>query len=175
MGKSDGRVRAAELYREYGPAVYRRCVRLLRDREAARDATQEIFMKLLRDVSKLEDHASALPWVYRVAMNVMSSFTAGDAFTCATGPPSGAVKCWGSNTSGQIGIGTAGGAVTSPTDTELASGAQAVAAGGAHACALVQDSAPPGDVTVRCWGANDRGQVGDGTSSQRPTPTPISG
>ncbi|HEX7622816.1 MAG TPA: sigma-70 family RNA polymerase sigma factor [Anaeromyxobacteraceae bacterium] len=69
MGESDGRVRAAELYREYGPAVYRRCIRLLRDREAARDATQEIFMKLLRDVSKLEDHASALPWVYRVAMN----------------------------------------------------------------------------------------------------------
>jgi alpha-tubulin suppressor-like RCC1 family protein len=69
-------------------------------------------------------------------------------------PPSGAVKRWGSNASGQIGIG---------------------AAGGAHACALVQDPAPPGDVTVRCWGANDRGQVGDGTSTQRPTPTPISG
>jgi RNA polymerase sigma-70 factor (ECF subfamily) len=69
MADSDRRARAAQLYREYGPAVYRRCLRLLRDREAARDATQEVFVKLLRDMGKLEDRASALPWVYRVAMN----------------------------------------------------------------------------------------------------------
>lgn len=63
------RERAAELYRTYGPAVYRRCVKLLRDREAAKDATQEVFVKLVRDIAKLDDPAIVLPWIYRVATN----------------------------------------------------------------------------------------------------------
>jgi RNA polymerase sigma-70 factor (ECF subfamily) len=61
--------KAAELYRQYGPLVYRRCLRLLRDREAARDATQEVFMKLVRDMERLEGRETVLPWIYRVAMN----------------------------------------------------------------------------------------------------------
>jgi RNA polymerase sigma-70 factor (ECF subfamily) len=61
--------RAAELYREFGPVVYRRCLRLLKDQEAARDATQEVFMKLVRDMAKLEDRETVLPWIYRVATN----------------------------------------------------------------------------------------------------------
>ncbi len=61
--------RIVSLYRELGPAVYRRCLRLLRDREAARDATQEVFVKLVRDVGRLSDRETALPWIYRVATN----------------------------------------------------------------------------------------------------------
>jgi len=68
-GGVPGRERAAELYRTYGPAVYRRCLKLLRDREAARDATQEVFVKLVRDIAKLDDPAIVLPWIYRVATN----------------------------------------------------------------------------------------------------------
>ncbi|HEY6101264.1 MAG TPA: sigma-70 family RNA polymerase sigma factor [Anaeromyxobacter sp.] len=64
-----GRERAAELYRAYGPAVYRRCLKLLRDREAAQDATQEVFVKLVRDIAKLDDPKIVLPWIYRVATN----------------------------------------------------------------------------------------------------------
>jgi RNA polymerase sigma-70 factor, ECF subfamily len=63
------RERAAELYRLYGPAVYRRCLKLLRDREAAKDAAQEVFVKLVRDIARFEDPATALPWMYRVATN----------------------------------------------------------------------------------------------------------
>ncbi|MGA8891552.1 MAG: sigma-70 family RNA polymerase sigma factor [Anaeromyxobacteraceae bacterium] len=59
----------ANLYRELGPAVYRRCLRLLGDRAAAEDATQEVFMKLLRDMGRLQDRKTVLPWVYRVATN----------------------------------------------------------------------------------------------------------
>src|SRR5512138_4043947 len=66
---TDPRGRAAELYRQYGPSVYRRCLRLLRDPEAAKDATQEVFMKLVRDMPKLEDRETVLPWMYRVATN----------------------------------------------------------------------------------------------------------
>ena len=61
--------RAAELYRTYGPAVYRRCLKLLRDKEAAKDATQEVFVKLLRDTNRFEQVETALPWLYRVATN----------------------------------------------------------------------------------------------------------
>ncbi len=63
------RERAAELYRRFGPAVYRRCLKLLRDREGAKDATQEVFVKLLRDISRFDDPVVALPWMYRVATN----------------------------------------------------------------------------------------------------------
>ncbi len=66
---SSERERVVSLYRELGPAVYRRCLRLLKDREAARDATQEVFVKLLRDIDRLSDRATALPWIYRVATN----------------------------------------------------------------------------------------------------------
>ena len=65
----DARPRAEELYRTYGPVVYRRCLRLLRDREAARDATQEVFVKLLREPELLADPRAAVPWIYRVATN----------------------------------------------------------------------------------------------------------
>ncbi len=66
---TEPRGRAAELYRQFGPAVYRRCLRILRDPEAAKDATQEVFMKLVRDMSRLEDRGTVLPWIYRVATN----------------------------------------------------------------------------------------------------------
>jgi RNA polymerase sigma-70 factor, ECF subfamily len=64
-----GREKAAELYRQYGPVVYRRCLRLLKDPEASRDATQEVFAKLVRDVVKLGDRETCLPWIYRVTTN----------------------------------------------------------------------------------------------------------
>lgn len=60
------RARVVRLYREYGPVVYRRCVRLLQDRERARDATQEVFVKLLREEKLSGDGADVLPWIHRV-------------------------------------------------------------------------------------------------------------
>lgn len=59
----------ALLYQRFGPAVYRRCLGLLRDKEAARDATQEVFQKLLRDQQRLSERDDVLPWIWRVATN----------------------------------------------------------------------------------------------------------
>ena len=59
----------SRLYREYGPVVYRRCLRLLHDRAAAEDATQEVFVKLLRAMGRLQDPGTVLPWIFRVATN----------------------------------------------------------------------------------------------------------
>jgi len=66
---SDPRARATELFERYGPVVYRRCLRLLRDPDAAADATQEVFVRLVRNMEALEDRATVLPWIYRVATN----------------------------------------------------------------------------------------------------------
>jgi RNA polymerase sigma-70 factor (ECF subfamily) len=65
----EARSRAAELYRTYGPVVYRRCHKLLRDREVARDATQDVFVKLVRDIRRLDGPDDPLPWIYRVTTN----------------------------------------------------------------------------------------------------------
>lgn len=65
----DHREAAARLYRDYGPAVYRRCLRLLRNREAAQDATQEVFMRLVRNMARFEERGDALPWIFRVTTN----------------------------------------------------------------------------------------------------------
>jgi RNA polymerase sigma-70 factor, ECF subfamily len=64
-----GRAEIAELYRTWGPATYRRCLRLLRDVESARDATQEVFRKALSSPEKLSDPDTALPFIYRIATN----------------------------------------------------------------------------------------------------------
>ena len=63
------RGKIAELYRTWGPAIYRRCLRLLRDTEAARDATQEVFRKALSSPEKLVFADTALPFIYRIATN----------------------------------------------------------------------------------------------------------
>ena len=60
---------AARLYREFGPAVYRRCLKLLRGREAAQDATQEVFVRLMGNMARLEGRGDVLPWIYRVTTN----------------------------------------------------------------------------------------------------------
>ena len=44
-----------------------------------------------------------------------------------------------------------------------------IAAGGGHACALLRDT------TVRCWGLNEYGKLGDGTTTNRSTPTEVLG
>jgi RNA polymerase sigma-70 factor (ECF subfamily) len=61
--------KVAELYAAYGPLVYRRCTRLLQNAEAARDATQEVFLKLVRNMVKLDSRETVVPWMYRVATN----------------------------------------------------------------------------------------------------------
>jgi uncharacterized repeat protein (TIGR02543 family) len=85
---------------------------------------------------------------------------------------SGRVYAWGYNPQGQVGDGTTT-ARTTPTlisFTGLQSGEiiQSVAALGSHALALTTSG------RVYAWGVNNSGQLGDGTTTWRKTPTLIS-
>ncbi len=57
------------LYGTYGPMVFRRCLSILRDQEAAYDATQEVFVKLLDSPRTLERVQSPVSYLYRMATN----------------------------------------------------------------------------------------------------------
>ena len=94
----------------------------------------------------------------------------GDFFTCAL-RAGGTVQCWGYNDEGQLGNGTVQpdtptltpGIVTGVSDATMVSG------GARYACVLRANGA------AQCWGANNRGQVGNGSASGQPLPVPVSG
>lgn len=91
----------------------------------------------------------------------------GQVHTCAL-RADGTVRCWGSNTFGQLGDNTTTARVT-PVLVSGLTNATAIGAGQAHSCALRADG------TVRCWGSNSFGQLGDGSTSQRTAPVQVSG
>jgi alpha-tubulin suppressor-like RCC1 family protein len=92
----------------------------------------------------------------------------GERHTCAV-RSDGTVWCWGCNESAQLGIGPADGA-PHPTPTRVeASPAKKVQAGKGHTCIETQTK------TVECWGANQHGQLGDGSTDAKSFPTRVPG
>lgn len=77
------------------------------------------------------------------------------------------LKCWGRNSNGQIGNGTTTGPMTSPTLIDGSSDYKVVNAGILHTCALKEND------DLFCWGNNSLGELGDGTTTQRTSPTLI--
>ena len=86
----------------------------------------------------------------------------------------GSVVAWGYNAQGQLGDGTS---TNSPTPVEVEgvsgvgtlTGIVAIAAGGNHSLALRSDG------TVVSWGYNGFGQLGNGTTTNSPTPVEVEG
>ncbi len=58
-----------ELYRQYAPAIFRFCRRLLPAREDAEDATMEIFMKVRQKLGTYDSSRPFAAWLYKVASN----------------------------------------------------------------------------------------------------------
>ena len=92
----------------------------------------------------------------------------GEQHTCVRRAVKGEVLCWGLNSNGQLGQGhtsNVGGHVLSMGDNlpavSLGTGrsARQIAAGNYHTCALLDDD------TVKCWGSNDNGELGQGHGS----------
>ncbi len=86
--------------------------------------------------------------------------------TCAV-LASGGIKCWGANAAGQLGNGTVTPMSTVPVTVSGIANATSVAVGAeSSSCAVLSNG------TLKCWGANDSGELGTGTTSA-PVSTPV--
>jgi alpha-tubulin suppressor-like RCC1 family protein len=82
----------------------------------------------------------------------------------------GTVRAWGDNGTGELGDGGTSSPRVFPRS--LAPGAETaimIDAGGVHSVALLSDG------TVRAWGRNNHGQLGDGTTVDRSRPVHMLG
>ncbi len=106
--------------------------------------------------------------VFAVGMTSgIDAVDAGGYHTCAV-TSGGAATCWGANSAGQIGDGSRLSRHSPVGVSGLASGVTAISAGMWHTCAVLSDG------SLRCWGWNGSGQIGDGTTTDRSTPVPVS-
>jgi alpha-tubulin suppressor-like RCC1 family protein len=110
-----------------------------------------------------------LPGVNLGTGKTATAIATGYAHACALLNDS-SVKCWGLNSSGQLGLGDTIGRGSAAADmgdnlpaVALGTGKTAVAIGtrGWNTCALLNDGA------VKCWGQNDFGQLGQGDTVTR--------
>jgi alpha-tubulin suppressor-like RCC1 family protein len=97
-----------------------------------------------------------------------STVAVGTSHSCAL-MTSGGVKCWGLNFNGQLGDGGIVQLRRVPGDVVGLSGIAALASNGNTVCALT------GAGGVKCWGANDSGQIGDNSITQRDAPVDVIG
>ncbi len=101
----------------------------------------------------------------------VSAVAVGAGHSCAL-ITAGGVRCWGSNEGGQLGRETTtqcSGVACGPQPANvvgLVGNAAAVTVGAVHSCALV-------DGGVKCWGANDSGQLGDGSTEASLLPVEV--
>ena len=88
--------------------------------------------------------------------------SANDFSTCAL-LSDGSVRCWGINDYGQLGDGTSGNLSATPVIVDGLDDARTISVGRNHACAVRAG----GDIA--CWGRNNAGQCGDGTTVSHAT------
>ena len=116
---------------------------------------------------------TALPATPAAADQAAVQVSAGFGHTCAV-TASGGVECWGPNWSGQLGDGS-----TTPSSVPVAvsglSTAVQVSAsvttdiGYGHSCAVLSSGG------VECWGRNDSGQLGNGSTNSSLVPVAVIG
>lgn len=105
----------------------------------------------------------------RLGSSAPIQVTAGDRFSCAL-LYDGSVKCWGENGSGQLGLGDTDNRGDGTNEmgldlpvVDLGTGrtATAIQSGYGHTCAILDNG------SVKCWGQNDQGQLGQGDMDNR--------
>lgn len=104
----------------------------------------------------------------------VTTIGAADGVTCAV-KTDGTVWCWGADDVGQLGDGVPKPNSPTPVQVKGTGGAgvldnvRSVSPGKRHVCVVKNDE------TVWCWGKNDRGQVGDGSTTDAPYPVKVKG
>ena len=98
----------------------------------------------------------------------VTDISSGNYHTCAL--VSGGVKCWGYNSDGQLGDNSASGTSSQvPVDVSgLTSGVAAISCGDYFTCALIES-----DGSVKCWGNNFSGELGNGENTDSPVPVTV--
>ena len=97
----------------------------------------------------------------------VTALSAGQYHTCAI--VDGGAQCWGANNIGQLGNSATGFNVSMPVHVNgLNSGVTAIAAGNQFTCAIVNGG-------VQCWGDNQYGELGNGTTTYSDTPVAVLG
>lgn len=94
------------------------------------------------------------------------NLSGGRHFGCAV-VRTGSVWCWGYNALGQLGDGTRTTRFDDPVQVVGIDDAIQVATGDSFACALRRGG------SVYCWGSNNRGALGDGTTIDHGIPAPV--
>ncbi|MEX2237777.1 MAG: hypothetical protein WEB00_09610 [Dehalococcoidia bacterium] len=98
----------------------------------------------------------------------VTAIAAGSGFSLAL-LDDGTVRAWGSDNSGQLGDGGTNTNQPTPVAVSSLTTVTAIAAGGIHSLALLDDD------TVHAWGLDTSGQLGDGgTNTNQPTPVAVS-
>lgn len=103
------------------------------------------------------------PWGYTT-----TAIAAGEKYICLL-TDHGAVKCWAKNYRGQLGDGATVENRRFVDVIGLSSGVTAISACENHTCAVMQSG------TVKCWGLNYVGQLGDGSTEDRSQPVDVIG
>jgi len=120
-----------------------------------------------KDASDLSDASGASDANDASASGCVVGIAAGGGTTCAL-KSNGTVWCWGANRVGQLGNGTTSEMETTPVPvTALGSTVAEIAISHTHGCARKRDG------SMWCWGTNFAGQLGDGTTHDRPTPVAV--
>jgi len=96
-----------------------------------------------------------------------TAITAGDRHTCAL-LENGRIYCWGANDDGQLGIGSTTDQSSSLMVLQGFERAIRVEAGSEHTCAILTND------SLKCWGGNTFGQLGDGDTQSSSTPSAVS-
>jgi len=99
-----------------------------------------------------------------------SSLIAGEFHACGL-TASGAAYCWGQNQFGQLGNGTTT-PITNPTPLPVTGGLTFVKLSGngrTNTCGITTAG------TTWCWGSGSNGRLGNGTTTDSPVPTQVSG
>ena len=92
----------------------------------------------------------------------------GNSFACYVSEDA-SVKCFGADDFGQLGDNSTLANMNSAVTVSGGLNSLSITAGAQHACAIQTDQ------TVKCWGRNAEGQLGDGTNTRRPTPVSVTG